>query len=264
MSAPPIDRGDGASDISGTDHSLSTTALLSGARRRIRTNPSAILALLVAGIVVVGIDWLSLHDPIPTTGFRGIQEGHLTVSFGIVITVLSRATVPLSSLVGLKLPWLAWAVGLKFLKFVVVTGAGAYALARLLDVPLTASGTLRYAAAVALLHFGIGRLNFEGEAVLLAVPLFIVAFILLVRLFALPGLLVAGSPMWLALRRSWRLSKGYGWSLFGVILLVGVLNHLLASAPIAGPLGSALVGVLHAGTVADFVRRTEKFDVQQS
>lgn len=257
MSAPPIDMDDGASDISDPDGSLSAAALFGGARHRIRTNPSAILALLVAGGIVVGLDWLALHDPIPTTGFREIQDGHLTVSFGIVITVLSRVTLPLASLISLKFAWFVWAVGLRLLEFIAVTGAGAYALARLLHVSLTVSALGRYAGAVALVTFGIGRFHFEGGSILLAIPLLVVTFILFVRLFAFPGLLIAGSPMWPALQESWVLARGHGWSLFGVILLVGVLNHLLASVPIAGPLGSAFVGVIHAGTVAVFLRRTE-------
>lgn len=239
-----------------TDGSLSVATLLAEAYRRVRANPSVVAALLVAGIVVAGVDWLCLHDAVPTIGFSGIQEGNLAVSFGIVVTVLSRATTPLSALVGLKLGWLAWVVGLWLLEFVAVAGAGAYALARLLDTRLTIAAILRYAGVLALLRVS-PEIHFEGALILLAVVLLPLVFFLFVRLFALPGLLVAGHPVGAALRRSWHRGRGYGWSLFGVVLVVGLLNHLLTSVPMVGSLGSALVGVLHAGAVAAFLHQSE-------
>lgn len=241
---------------SDTDGSLSVASLLAGARRRVRANPSVVAALLAAGIIVAGVDWLCLHDPVPTIGFNGIQEGNIAISFGIVITVLSRATTPLSALVGLKLGWLAWVVGLGLLEFVAVVGAGAYALARLLNTQLTIAAILRYAGVVALLQL-TPMIHFEGGAILLAVVFVPLAIILLVRLFPFPGLLVAGYPVGAALRQSWHRARGNGWSLFGIVLVVGLLNHLLASVPVVGSIGSAFVGVLHAGTVAAFLHQDE-------
>jgi hypothetical protein len=245
------ERADDTTDSS----SLSTATLFAGALRRIRAHPRAILALLIAGSVVTGIDWLRLHDPIPSIGYRGIQEGHLSVLFGVVVTVFSRVTVPLSALVGLKPQWFAWAIGLKLLGFVVVAGAGAYALSRLLQVPLTTAATLRYAGVVAFLQVGPGNIQFTGGGLLLAIPLLVLVLFLFLRLFALPGLLVAGYSITSALRQSWRRTKGHGRSLFAVVVLLGILNHLLLSVPVVGPLGSAVVAVLHAGTVAVFLHR---------
>lgn len=236
---------------------ISAGALLSEAFRRLRTTPTAALALVVAGVVLTGIDWLRLHDPVPTVGFDGVQNGTFSVAFGVVVTVLSRANVPPSALVGMKTRWLAWTVGLELLAFVAVVGAGAYALSRLLDVPLTASAVAQYAGVVALLKLAFGNANFEGEAIVLAIPLLVVAFAVAVRLFAFPGLLVAGHPVGSALRRSWHRTAGFGWALVGVVVVVGGLNHLLASVPVVGPLGSALVGAVHAGAVAAFLRRTD-------
>jgi hypothetical protein len=232
--------------------SPSVTTIFAGALRRIRTNPRVILALLIAGVVISGVDWLRLHDPIPSIGYRGIQEGHLSVLLGIVITVFSRVTVPLSALVGLKPQWFAWAIGLKLLGFAVVTGAGAYALSRLLQTPLTTAATLRYAGVVVFLHLGPENIQFEGGGLLLAIPLLVLFFFLALRLFALPGLLVTGYSLTSALQQSWRRTKGHSRSLFAVIILLGILNHLLLSVPVVGPLGSAVVAVLHVGTVAAF------------
>lgn len=257
-----IDETDGTSDRPSPNRPLSTAALLSGASRRIRATPSTIFALLVAGLIVAAVDRVVLRGPIPTVGYRGIQDGQVSVAFGIVVNVLSGATVPPSALVGLKPAWFAWVVGLEGVGFVAVTAASAYAIARLLNVPLTSGGVLRYAAVGAAFQSGIAQVNFEGASIIVGLPLVLVAFVVLVRLFALPGLLVMGDSVSGAFRRSWILTKGYGWSLVGVIVPVGLLNHLLASAPVVGPVGSALAGVLHAGTVAVFLRRTSFLDEQ--
>jgi hypothetical protein len=254
MSNPQSHRSDETNTVNTaeTDGSLSTAALVAGALRRIRAVPRALLALLLAGLVVTGIDWLRLHDPIPTVGYVGILDGRLSVLFGIPLLVGSRAIVPLSALVGLKPQWLAWGVGLELLSFVAVASAGAYALARLLQVSLTTAAVLRYAGLVALFQFGLG-FRIEQAGLLLAFPLFTIWLFLLVRLFALPGLLVAGDSVGSAVRRSWRLATGHGWLLLAVVLLLGVLNHLLMSIPGIGPLGSAFVTVAHASTIATFL-----------
>ncbi len=224
---------------------------------RLRSIPSAALALVIAGVIISGIDWLQLHDPIPTVGFSGVQEGDFSISYGIVITILSRANVPLSALVDLKTQWLAWAIGLEALGLLVIIGAGAFALARLLNVPLTSTAVIRYAVVVTLFQVATGDIQFEGGSAVLFVPVAILLFVLAVHLFPLPGLLIAGYPIRSALRQSWDLVAGNGWTLFGVIVVVGGLNHLLASIPIIGAMGSALAGVLHAGTVAVFLREMD-------
>jgi hypothetical protein len=143
--------------------------------------------------------------------------------------------------------------------FVAVVGASTYALARLLQVSLTTTAIRRYAGIVALLRFGLGSwtINFEGDAIVLAIPLIVIAFVLTVRLFALPGLLITEHSVRSALRQSWDLTKVHGWSLFGIVILLGLLNHLLTSVPVIGSLGSALVGVLHASTVTVFLQQIE-------
>lgn len=54
------------------DGSPSTVALVTGAYRRLRTTPRTLVVLFLAGLVVTGVDWLRLHDPIPTVGYVGI------------------------------------------------------------------------------------------------------------------------------------------------------------------------------------------------
>lgn len=257
MSNPQTHVGDDRDSDSDSDISLSTITLFAGARRRIWSHPRAILALLFAGSVVIGIDWLRLHDPIPSVGFSGIQDGHFSILFSIVVTVFSRVTVPLSALIGLKPQWLAWAIGLELLGLVAVVGAGAYALARLLQVPLTTTAILQYAGIVVLLGFG-PSINIDGGiiTILVGIPLIAVFLFLLVRLFAFPGLLIAEDSVRTALRGSLHRTKGHGRSLFTVIIILGILNHLLTSVPVIGPLGSAVVAVFHAGTIATFLHHS--------
>lgn len=253
---------------------LTTGVLVSGAVRRLRAAPRVLVALLMAGLVVTGIDWLRLHDPIPSVGYVGILDGRFSLLFGLPITVFPRETAPLSTFVDLQPQWLAWALGLELLGFVVVVGVGAYALARLLRIQLTRAAVVRYAGLVALFQLGAGvhirgigpttllsiesipfEVHMEGPGLLLSLLVFVSWMFVLVRLFALPGYLIAGEAVEPAIRQSWQYAIGHGWSLFGVIVLLGLLNHLLTSVPVAGPLGTALVGGLHAGTVATFLDR---------
>lgn len=272
MSNPPTGRDDQTAEdgwldpdaphdlLSNERRAFSAPTLVADAINRLRERFVALLVLLAAGVVVAGIDWLLGHDPVPTVGYTGVLDGHVSVSVGIVVGVLSRASTPLSALVGLEPPWLAWTIGLELLEFLAVAGAGAYALARLLGVRLTTRVALRYAALVALLRFASVDANLTGGAVVLAVVLVPLALVFLVRLFTVPGLVIAGRSIVASLRESWRRTQGHGWSLLGVVLLVGLLNHLLASVPVVGPVGSALAGALHAGLIAAFLRQSEQFE----
>lgn len=255
MSTMPTDGVDEPTSVK-SDHPISVKSLCTMALTRLRSTPSAVFALLIAGGVISGIDWLQLHDPIPTIGFSGVQEGYFSISYGIVIMVLSRATVPLSALVDLKTQWLAWAIGVEALSLLVMIGAGAFALARLLSVSSPPTAVIRYAGVVLLFQIVTGNVQFEGGTAVLFVPVAILLFVLAVHLFPLPGLLIAGYPIRSALRRSWNLVVGNRWTLFGVVLVVGGFNHLLASVPVIGALGSALAGMFHAGTIAVFLRET--------
>lgn len=274
MSTPQSHDGDEPTTEDGAINGMPTTGVLAGAVRRLRANPRTLGALLLTGIVVMGIDWLHLQDPIPSVEYMGLLDGRFSLLFGLPITVFPRETAPLSTFVDLQPQWLVWAVGLELLGFVVVVGAGAYALARLLRIPLTRAATVRYTGLVALFQLGAGvrirgngpttllslesipfGVRMEGTGLLLSLLVFVSWMFVLVRLFALPGYLVAGESVEPAVRQSWQNAIGHGWSLFGVIVFLGLLNHLLTSVPVAGPLGTALVAGLHAGTVATFLDR---------
>lgn len=234
---------------------LSTTGLLAGARDRLVRQPRAVLALVLAGAVVAGIDWVQLQDPVPTTGYEGVQQGRMATTFFVLVTVVSRASVPASAYVDLKPQWLATTGGLALLEIAVVTLASGYALAALLEVDLTPAALGRYGLAIAALRVGVPRADFEGGAAVLAIPLLIGVFLVMVRLVPFPGLVIRGDSIRVALGRSWNVARGHGWPLFGVVLLLGVANHLLVSVPVVGPVGSGVVAAVHAGVVATATAR---------
>ena len=239
------------------DRGLSTAGLLADARRRLRENLPALFALLAAGVIVAGTDWLLRRDPVPTVGYTSVLDGRFSVTIGVVVRVISDASTPLSALIGLRPRWLAWTIGLELPAFLVVSGAGAYPLARLLGVGLTRAAVLRYVAVAAVLRLASVNFDLAGGAVVLAIVLIPLAFVLLVRLFAVPGFLIVGRSIPDAFRDSWHRTRGHGRALFGVVFFIGLLNHLLASVSAIGPIGSALAGALHAGGVAAFLRQSE-------
>jgi hypothetical protein len=241
--------------VSSSSPRFSTAAVLSGARDRLAAHPRALVACLLAGLVVAGVDWLLLHDAVPTVRYEGIEQGRIAATFRVVVAVESRARVPPSALLNLTPRWLAWTVGLVLAEYLAVVAASVYALAALLEVDLTAPAVLRYGALVAALWLGAGRITFEGGAVLFGLPLLIGFFVVAVRLVPLPGRVIRGDSIRAALGWSWRRARGHGWALFGVVLVVGVANHLLTSVPVVGPVGSGAVAALHAGVVATVCRR---------
>jgi membrane-anchored glycerophosphoryl diester phosphodiesterase (GDPDase) len=94
-----------------------------------------------------------------------------------------------------------------------------------------------------------------GIALALAVPVFVVvACLLWVRLaFAAPVLLLERVGVGRALRRSWRLTVGSWWRVFGILLLTAVIAVVaggLLSAPF-GLVGTVVAQALGGGSPAD-------------
>lgn len=241
--APPIH---GPDDEHGGVAPDTTSAIFGRARTRLVTHPRAFVALVFAGILVAGIDWVQFHDAVPTTAYVGVQQGRFAATFRVVVAPESRATVPAAAFLHLRPAWLARTVGLVVAKFLVVVLASGYALARLQGVDLAPAALARYGAVVAVLWVAVGRITFEGGSILLGLPLLIAFLYVVVRLVPLPARLLRGEPLRTALGRSWTQTQGHGWALFGVVVLVGVANHLAASVPVVGPVGSGAVAAVHA------------------
>lgn len=232
---------------------VSTWTLLSEGIARLRDHPSVPIAFLLAGLLVAAVDALRRGDAVPTVGFLGVQSGEFSVRFGVLARVYARTTTPPAALYALQPSWLARVAALELLRGAVVVAAGVYGFGRLLDVRPGLAATARYAGVFALVS--LAALQVDAGPIL-GIPLLVVFFVILVRVAAFPAFLVQGDGVGQALRRSWRRTRGHGWAVFGVVLVVGLANHALTSVPVVGPVGSSLAVALQAGVVVSFVRRT--------
>lgn len=237
--------------------SVSAPTLLSGALVRLRAQPDVPLVLVLAGVVVAGTDWLRARSPVPVTEYNRFQTGDLNVAFELLVTVLPQNALTPSALLHLHPRWLLVTVGLELFAFVTVVLACTYALSTMLETDLSVGIVARYGVVLAALRVGAPQITFTGGSILIGLPLLAAVLYILVSLVPVPGRLVLGDSLVSALRRSWKRTNGYGWSLFGVVLLLGITNDLLASIPLVSPVGSALVAAVHAGVVATFLARTD-------
>jgi hypothetical protein len=181
----------------------------------------------------------------------------VNVAFEVLVTVLPQHGVVPSALLELQPEWLLVTVGLELFAFVAAVAACVAALGAVLGTTPSAAGVVRYAAVLGALRLLAVRATVTGDSILIGLPLLVGFLYVVVRLVPLPGRLVLGDSLATALRRSWDRTRGYGWSLFGVVLLLGLANDLLAVLPLVGPVGSALVAAVHAGVVATFLARTD-------
>jgi hypothetical protein len=236
---------------------VTAPALLTGALSRLQARPDVPVVLVLAGVVVTGTDWLRARSPVPVTAYNRFQTGDVNVAFEILVAVLPRNGLTPSALLHLQPRWLLVTVGLELFAFVTVVLACTYALATLLDTDLSIGIVARYGVLLAALRVGVPQITFTGGSILIGIPLLVVFLYVLVSLVPLPGRLVLGESLVPALRRSWARTDGYRWSLFGVVLVLGITNDLLAGLPVVSPAGSALVAAVHAGVVATFLARTD-------
>ena len=205
---------------------VTAPALLSGALSRLRARPDVPSILVLAGIVVAGTDWLRARSPVPVTEYNRFRTGDLNVAFELLVSVLPRNVLSPSALLGLQPRWLVVTVGLELFSFVTAVGACAYALATLLDTDLSVGIVARYGVLLAALRVGAPQITFTGGSILIGLPLLAAVLYVVVSLVPLPGRLVLGESLVTALRRSWGQTGGYGWSLFGVVLLLGLANEI--------------------------------------
>ena len=239
---------------------ISTMSLLSDALRRLRANPGLVAAFVLAGSVVAGVDYLRARSPVPATEYSKFQTSDVNLAFEILVSVLPRNALAPSALVGLKPRWLLVTVGLELFAFVTVVVTCVYALGELLDTDPSSGALARYGVLLAVIRAGVPNLTFSGGAIIIGLPLLIAALYVVVSLVALPGRLVLGESLLRALRRSWAQTAGYGWSLFGVVFVLGLATDLLAGLTLVGPIGTAAVAAVHAGVVASFIQRVDSSD----
>lgn len=235
---------------------------LSVALSRLRDDPVLFAPFLLVGIVLAVVDWLHRRDPIPTLQRTGLGAGGLDIQIAFVgyPTGIGQTRRPLESLIGLEPIYLGWGLALYVLPLIAITVAGAVTMARAMDRPVrfeAVASLFGFVVALDLLQRLFGSIAVLQEMGVWGFVVLAIYFALFVRLFLVPGLLVAGRPLRPALRESGRFADGRGWSLFALLLAIGLAAWLLSLPPVAGPvLSSALVAPVHAVAIAVGLERS--------
>ncbi|MFC4542892.1 hypothetical protein ACFO5R_13270 [Halosolutus amylolyticus] len=230
---------------------------------QLRRDPVLFVPFAVVGLLLAAIDWLRRRDPIPAVereaGF-GSNGLDITVEFVGYPTGIAQTTLPYESLVALEFPFLVWSVGLQILSLVAISVAGALTMARAMGrEPDRRAVTSLFAFVVAMdlghrLLGSIDALQAMGLFGLVPLALYLVV---IVQLFPLPGLLVAGRSPRHVLARSRRRVAGRGWSILGLVLLLGLSAWLLASLPFGTVLSSLFVAPVHAVAIVAVLDRQD-------
>lgn len=224
---------------------------------RLYRDPRLFVPFLVVGVLLSVVDRLRRADPIPVIERAGIESGEITVAFVGYPTGLSRTIRPLEALVGLEFPYLIWGAGLHVLALGAISVAGLLTIGRAMGVdPELGAGVRVFAYVFALDFFSraLGSIDaLQAMGLLGFVPLAFLLY-LYVRLFAVPGFLVAGRSFRSAVYRSGRRTKGHGLALFGLVLTFGLGSWLLAEVPHVGTvLNTAAIAPVHAASIAAFL-----------
>ncbi len=238
--------------------------ILSSAVSRLSRNPVLFGPFLVAGVVLTLADWLRRRNPIPTLErTHPLENGiDITLEFAGYPTGVPQTTHALESLLGLELPYLLYGLGLFLAPLVAVAVAGVLTMGWAMERP----PDRWIAACTRLFGFALGvDLTFrfldsseivESMGLFGLIPLVFFLF-LLVRLFVVPGALVAGHSIPGAVAESSRLTAGRGWPVFGLILLFGLSGWALASVSSLGTLlTTALIAPVHALTIVTLRERS--------
>lgn len=226
-------------------------AIVPEAVARIRRDPALVVPFAVASAVLAGVDLLRLHDPVPTRLGEGLSGGTVSITFHVYPTAARQTALPLAALVDLKLPYLAWAVGLELVAILAVGVAGWYTLARAADLELSLRGLGTYLGFVVAIRAAFQVLGTVGNlGLLLGVVLFVVVLSAMVRLFLAPLFVAAGDDLTTAGRRSASATTGLGVVVGFLVVLFGLATWLLGSVPHVGVLLSGtLVAPVHAVTI---------------
>ncbi|RQH00856.1 hypothetical protein [Natrarchaeobius oligotrophus] len=235
-------------------------AVVANAIGRLRSDPVLWLPFLLAGLLSFAIDRRRAADALPVEA--GVDDATVSVAYAIYPSGVTETVRPLGALVDLRLPSLAYALGLEALAVLAVAGAGWLTIARARGDPLRPERFGRYL----LLVVGVGAgyrlleavgVGYGGGSLLSGLAVLALAFAVLVRLFLWPALVLRGEGVAASLAKSWRDARGQGWTILGLILLIGLGAWALAHAPVVGTVLSVwLVGTIHAVSLVALLERT--------
>ena len=252
-----------ASDTSpnrtGTPADLRAGEILSRGTSQLRRDPWLFAPFLVAGVVLSLIDWLRRVDPLPVlVSAPTVTDGvDITLEYMGYPTGVTGTERAFESLIGLEVPYLLWGVGLEVLALFVLSIAAGLTIGRAMDGSVSWVALARLSGYVIGLNLGfrvIGSFDaMQSMGVIGLVPMVMVLY-LFVRLFAIPGYIVAGQPIGAAIRESFHRTFGHGWTVFGLVLVVGFGTWLLAFVPYGATLlTSTVIAPIHAVAIAAFL-----------
>lgn len=249
------ERTDGVADSAPTraspsDRRFTFAGVLRTVARRLRRDPVLAVPFTAVGALLAAADFLRGIDPIPAA--TGAPAAGINVEYSIFPRGVGRTGRTLGAVVDLDLPYFLWAVGLEALLVAAVSLAGfatiAWTLgARVRDRPVALLRYVAVLAALSVAYQALGRTQFEPHGMLVALIAMFVLLQVLVRVAMTPAFLVAGRGATRAVWASVAASRGIGWTLFGLVVALGIAASVLARAPVVGPyLSTAIVATVHS------------------
>ena len=230
---------------------LTVAAVLRATVDRLRSEPRLVAPFVLAGFVMAAVDVARRWDPIPAS--RKASDGFsVEIAFYLYPTGVADTARPLGAMVDLLPGYLLWAVGLELAIVLAVGVAGWAGISRGLDQSIAWRAAAKYVGLLVvplwLARVADGaEIEFTNGGLIFGIPLLVVWALVLVRLFLLPVCLVDGRGVIEAVRESVRLSRGIGWTVFGLIVLIGLGTSLLGSvSTVGGLVSTALIAPLHA------------------
>jgi hypothetical protein len=258
-----------------TDDGPAVRELLAATGSLLRRRPALVVPFLLVALVTAAGDLWRLADSVSAVPQTTAQRGFLHIVLQPTPAPVSAVGTRLPAVFGLRtepllgvlaadgLPVLAAAVA----TVVVVTRSPGTptedrSLGRLLGVGVPA--LVAYQLATLAAFQVVARVWPPGLLSYLAIVVVLYVF---VRLWLVPATIVTVGPRG-AVGRSLALTQGHGWTVFGLVLLVGVGANLLVSVPVLLPvdvplpvgtaLATAVVGAVHAVLLGVTVGRVQR------
>ncbi|MCU4802598.1 hypothetical protein OB920_19725 [Halobacteria archaeon HArc-gm2] len=229
-----------------------TRTVLGAVWARVRRDPPLLIPFAVTGLILALADVLRTRDPIPIEPTAALDQT-VTVQFSLYPSGTARTARGVGALVDLETPYLLRGVGIELAVPLAVGVAGWLTITRVLDGQRRLDALARYLCLPVVLSVAPRLLGSPTVDVGLSVGLVVllaVSFVS-VRLFLVPAFLATGLGFGAAIRNSASRSRGQGWTLFGLILVLGIGSWALATVPIAGAfLSTAIVAPVHAVAMA--------------
>jgi hypothetical protein len=260
-----------------TDDGPTVRELLAATGTLLRGRPALAVPFLLVGLLAAAGDLWRLADSVSTVPQTTAQRGFLHVVLQPTPAPISAVGTRVPAVVGLRTEPLLGVLAADGLPVLAAAVATVVVVARSPGTP-TGDRSLGYLLGVAVPALVVYQLvtlaAFQVIARgwppgLLAYLAIVVLLYVFVRLWLVPATIVTAGPR-AAVGRSLTLTKGHGWAVFGLVLLVGVGANLLVSVPVLVPsslgvplpvgtaLATAVLGSVHAvllGVVVGRVRQ---------